>query len=153
MRIREFAEDGMDAMDVNARLERLERENRRMKKIGIVGIVFASVLFISGQAKTNKIAEANEFRLLDGSGNVRADLTMKPVSGPVSGPELSFYDDRGTTVAKISTRPPRRILGQIRKQRRSHHTCGRPYNPRYWTPSVPRRFQQQHPGRRNFYLD
>jgi hypothetical protein len=39
-----------------------------MKEIGIVGIVFASVLFISGQAKSNKVVEANEFRLVDASG-------------------------------------------------------------------------------------
>src|SRR5215510_5290231 len=63
-------------MDVNARLERLEKENRRMKKIGIVAIVFASVLFISGQAKTNKVIEANEFRLLDASGKKRATLDV-----------------------------------------------------------------------------
>jgi len=63
-------------MDVNARLERLEKENRRMKKIGIVAIVFASVLFISGQAKTNKVVEANEFRLLDASGKERATLDV-----------------------------------------------------------------------------
>lgn len=61
-------------MDIDARLEKLERENRRMKMIGIVGIVFASVLFFSGQAKTNKVVEANEFRLLDASGKERATL-------------------------------------------------------------------------------
>ena len=61
-------------MDINARLEKLERENRRLKKAGTVAIVFASVLFISGQAKTNKIIEANEFRLLDASGKERATL-------------------------------------------------------------------------------
>ena len=69
--MKEFAEDGMD---INARLEKLERGNRRMKKIGIVAIVFALVLFISGQGKTNKIVEANEFRLLDASGKERATL-------------------------------------------------------------------------------
>ena len=61
-------------MDINARLEKLERENRRMKKIAIVVVVVASVLFISGQAKTNKVVEANEFRLLDASGKERATL-------------------------------------------------------------------------------
>ncbi len=59
-RTRAFAEDGMD---IDARLETLEGENRRIKTLGIVAIVFASVLFISGQAKTNKIVEANEFAL------------------------------------------------------------------------------------------
>jgi hypothetical protein len=42
------------ASEINARLEKLERENSRMKKIGIAAIVFVSVLFISGQAKTNQ---------------------------------------------------------------------------------------------------
>ncbi len=42
-------------MDIDARLETLEGENRRIKTLGIVAIVFASVLFISGQAKTNKV--------------------------------------------------------------------------------------------------
>lgn len=88
-------------MDINGRLEKLERENRRMKKIGIVAGVVVSTFIIGGQAKTNKVVEANEFRLVDGSGKVRADLTMMPVSGP----ELCFYDDTGTVVAYISTTP------------------------------------------------
>lgn len=88
-------------MDVIARLDKLERENHRMKKIGIVAAVVVSTFIIGGQAKSNKIVEANEFRLVDGSGKVRADLTMMPVSGP----ELSFYDDHGTVVAYISTTP------------------------------------------------
>ena len=67
-------------MDINGRLEKLERENRRMKKAGIVGIVFASVLFISGQAKTNKVVEANEFILRDGNGKARARLSTVTVS-------------------------------------------------------------------------
>jgi len=86
-------------MDINARLEKLERENRRMKKIGIVAIVFASVLFISGQAKTNKVVEANEFVLKDGNGRARARLSMVTVSDTTlmqkDIPNLSFYDDEG----------------------------------------------------------
>jgi len=94
-------------MDANARLEKLERENRRMKKIGIVAVVFASVLFISGQAKTDKVVEANEFRLVDSAGKVRALLSMG------SGPELSFYSDHGTVVADIWTTPdPGLYLGE-----------------------------------------
>jgi hypothetical protein len=86
-------------MDINARLEKLERENRRMKKIGIVSIVFASVLFISGQAKTNKVVEANEFVLKDGNGKARARLAMVAVSDTTlmqkDIPNLSFYDTEG----------------------------------------------------------
>ena len=95
-------------MDINARLEKLERENRWMKKIGIVAIVFASVLFISGQAKTNKVVEANEFVLKDGNGRARARLSMftlfrDPDSAASAEntrmrkdiPNLSFYDAEG----------------------------------------------------------
>src|SRR5215468_10792936 len=57
--------DGGQASAINARLEKLDNENRGMKKIGIVAIVFASVLFISGQATTNKVVEANEFQVVD----------------------------------------------------------------------------------------
>ena len=59
-------------MEINARLEKLERENRWMKKIGIVATVVLSTLIIGGQAKTNKVVEANEFRLVDASRKVRA---------------------------------------------------------------------------------
>jgi hypothetical protein len=86
------------ASEINARLERLERENRRMKKIGIVAIVFASVLFVSSQATTNKVVEANEFHLVDASGNVRAYLQMSAAGGP----ELEFYDENKTSVGIFS---------------------------------------------------
>ena len=85
--------------DINPRLEKLERENRRMKKIGIVSIVFGSVLFISGQATTNKVVEANEFVLKDGNGKARARLAMVAVSDTTlmqkDIPNLSFYDTEG----------------------------------------------------------
>jgi len=95
-------------MDVNARLKKLEKENRRIKKMGIVTVVFASVLFISGQARTNKIVEANEFILKDGNGKARARLSMfAPFRDPDSAasaentlmqkdiPNLSCYDAEG----------------------------------------------------------
>ena len=90
MRMKESAESRMDsqASETNVRLERLERENLRTKKIGIVAAVVASVFFISGQAKTDKVVEASEFRLVDSAGKVRALLSMTP-----AGPDLSFYDD------------------------------------------------------------
>jgi hypothetical protein len=96
-------------MDINARLEKLERENRRMKKIGIVAIVFASVLFISGQAKTNKIVEANEFVLKDGNEKARARLSMVTVSDTTlmqkDIPNLSFYDAEGHPRISIAALP------------------------------------------------
>src|SRR5438034_3181178 len=93
--------DEEDSMDINARVEKLERENRRMKKIGIVAAVVVSTLIIGGQAKTNKVVEANEFRLLDASRKVRALLSMS-VSG---GPELTFNDASGDFVVALSTTP------------------------------------------------
>jgi len=83
-------------MDINARLEKLERENRRMKKIGIVAIVFTSVLFISGQAKTNEVVEANEVRVMVASGKIRAKLFS------INGPQLQFYDEAGTPLVTLS---------------------------------------------------
>ena len=86
-------------MDINARAEKLDRENRRMKKIGFVAIVFASVLLMSGQAKMNRVVEANEFHLVDESGKVRARLSMVTVSDTSlmqkDIPNLSFYDAEG----------------------------------------------------------
>src|SRR5215468_410461 len=99
-------------MDTNARLEKLEKESRRMKKIGTVAIVFASVLFVSGQAKTNKVVAANAFHLVDASGKVRAELSMN-FEGGLREPELIFYDHGGDVVAYISTTPaPGLYLGK-----------------------------------------
>jgi hypothetical protein len=96
-------------MDINARLESLERENRRIKKIGVVAIVFASVLFVSGQAKTDKVVEANEFVLKDGNGKARARLSMVTVSDTTLTqkdiPNLSFYDAEGHSRIFIAALP------------------------------------------------
>jgi hypothetical protein len=88
-----------DDMDINARLEKLERENRRMKKIGIVTVVFASVLFISGQAKTNKVIEANEFHLVDGAGKVRGTFVTNNDGQTL----LRLSDSTGQVVANFGT--------------------------------------------------
>jgi hypothetical protein len=95
-------------MDIHARLEKLEKENRRIKRMGIVAMVLASVLFISGQAKMNKVVEANEFVLKDGNGKARARLSMstlfrdpEPATRAENTlmqkdiPNLSFYDAEG----------------------------------------------------------
>ena len=79
-------------MDVNARVEQLERENRRMKKIGIVAAVVVSTVIIGGQAKTDKVVEANEFRLVDSSAKERASLLVS--FGQAA---LVFYSADGTS--------------------------------------------------------
>lgn len=61
--------------DIICRLEKLERENRRLKKIGIVAAVVVSAVIVGGQAKTNKVVEADEFRLVDASGKVRGKFS------------------------------------------------------------------------------
>ena len=83
-------------MDINARLEKLERENRRMRKIGIVAGVVVSMFIVGGQAKTNKVVEANEFHLVDASGKVRAKLSMV-----LTEPSLSFRDANGDEVVAL----------------------------------------------------
>jgi hypothetical protein len=96
-------------MDINTRLAKLERENCRMKEIGVVAIVFASVLFVSGQAKTNRVVEANEFVLKDGNGKARARLSMVTVSDITlmekDIPNLSFYDAEGHPRISIAALP------------------------------------------------
>jgi hypothetical protein len=80
------------------RLEKLERENRRMKKIGIVSAVVVSTLIIGGQAKTSKVVEANEFRLVDANGKVRAELSML-----LTEPAMSLRDGNGEDVVQLGT--------------------------------------------------
>jgi hypothetical protein len=46
-----------DMKDLVARLERLELQNWRMKKTGMVAIVVGLTVFLSGQAKTNKLED------------------------------------------------------------------------------------------------
>jgi hypothetical protein len=93
--------------EINARLEKLERENRWMKKIGVVAVVFASVLFISGQSKTNKVLEVNEFHLVDASGKVRAKLVMGGLS--LQGPELSFDAEGQSRISIVASDDQARI--------------------------------------------
>jgi hypothetical protein len=68
------AEDSMEN-DIIHRLEKLETENRRMKKIGIVAGIVVSMFIVGGQAKTARVVEANEFRLVDASGKVRGKFS------------------------------------------------------------------------------
>lgn len=88
-------------MDINLRLEKLERENRRMKSISIAAAVVAATMIIGGQAKTSKVVEANEFRLVDASKRVRALLSMSAAGGP----ELTLNDANGNFVVALSTAP------------------------------------------------
>ena len=77
-----------------------------MKKVGIVAVLFASVLFVSAQTKTNKIVEANEFRLVDGSGKVRASLSMNTY-GRLDSVRSSTWAGPRLEIACISARAMR----------------------------------------------
>ena len=59
-----------------------------------MGIVLASALIISGQAKTNKVVEAYEFRLVDGSGKVLGSLGQNEIGAIL---ELSDVNDKVVT--------------------------------------------------------
>jgi len=86
-------------MDLNARLEKLEKENRRMKKTGIVAVVLASTFLIGGQAKTSKVVEANEFRLVDGSGKVRGTFVTNNDGQTL----LTLTDSTGRVATSLGT--------------------------------------------------
>lgn len=90
-----------DLKSLNTRLQKLEAQNLRMKKIGIVTILFASVIVLSGQAKTgsiSKVVEANEFRLIDAKGRSRASLEMLGNQA-----ELSIKDPDGQPDVLLGT--------------------------------------------------
>lgn len=95
------------ASGINARLEKLERENRRMKKVGIVAIVFASVLFISGQATTNKVVEPNEFQVVD---QIMAAALARCYSVTADGVKtITFMPPTNEEVAEVKTLGPKAI--------------------------------------------
>jgi hypothetical protein len=64
------------------RVARLEAQNRRLKKAGFLALVFAATLTAMGQGQPNRVIEANEFRLKDTSGKVRAKLWMNDAKEP-----------------------------------------------------------------------
>jgi len=86
-------------MDLNARLEKLENENRRIKKIGLVAAVLVSTLIISGQASTNKIVTASEFRLVDTTGKVRGTFLTNAEGQTM----ISLTDPSGKLYTSLGT--------------------------------------------------
>jgi len=75
-------EPTMDKME--QRLDRLERENRWMKSIGTLVVVGIAAVVLMGQAKPRKVPkviEAEQFRLMDPDGKIRAHLYYTTTSG------------------------------------------------------------------------
>ena len=103
--------------DIITRFEKLERENRRMKKIGAVIAVLVCILFVSGQAKSgNKIVEANEFRLVDPAGKVRAEIFFPPDSTDA---KLLFRDPDGSTDVELGASSSGRAYLNLGKQQQA----------------------------------
>src|SRR5260370_23796006 len=75
-----------------SRVEKLERENRWLKRLGFVAFILAAGLISMGQARTNRVLEANKFLLRDASGQVRAELETTDESSP----SLVLFDAQGT---------------------------------------------------------
>jgi hypothetical protein len=85
--------------DLQDRLLKLEKHNRRPKQLGIAVLIVSASLIVMGQAPSKKVVEGNEFILRDGSGNVRARLSMNVPSGAAPGfpavVQLILFDERG----------------------------------------------------------
>jgi len=67
----------MDENSTNAlliRVNKLEKDNRRMKKVCLAATVLGTAFIALGQSQTPRVIEANEFRLMDSKGTVRAKL-------------------------------------------------------------------------------
>ncbi|MBI2816503.1 MAG: hypothetical protein HYX72_06160 [Acidobacteria bacterium] len=65
---------------LTARLERLEKQNRRMKQIGALALIVIGSVLLMGHASSKRTVEANEFKLKDSSGKVRAILDEDSLS-------------------------------------------------------------------------
>lgn len=83
--------------DVLARLEKLERENRRLKRIGSLAALIAVSLLSMGQAKSDRIIEAQKFVLKDGTGRIGGELSMGR-----AGATLTLNAPNGSPIPAVS---------------------------------------------------
>jgi hypothetical protein len=87
-----------DFKELRDRLLKLENQNRRFKQFGVAALIVIVSSVVMAQAPSTKTVEANEFILRDGSGHVRARLSMDET---LSGPELVLQDERGRPRIKL----------------------------------------------------
>jgi hypothetical protein len=91
--------------DLQDRLLKLEKQNRRFKQLGASAVIVIASLVGMGQGPAKKTVEANEFILRDGSGNVRARLSVDVPVGAAptytGSPQLVLYDDKGMQGVKL----------------------------------------------------
>jgi hypothetical protein len=81
------------------RLVRLENQNRRFKQVGVAVLMGVALLLVMGQAPARKTVEANEFVLRDGSGNVRARLSMVET---LDVPKVVLFDEKGKPSVQLT---------------------------------------------------
>ncbi len=88
--------------DLERRLLKLEKQNRRFKKFGAAVLSIAALLMVMAQAPARKIIEANEFVLKDGTGKVRARLSVQDETlGGGGFPKMAFIDESGNTSVEL----------------------------------------------------
>lgn len=83
---------------LGSRLDRIERENRFLKKAFVGLLIVASSIFLMGQARTSRTAEADTFLLKDNAGRVRARLAIESGDRPT----LTFLNEKGSIVASLA---------------------------------------------------
>jgi len=96
-------------MTIEERVERLERQNRRMKRVCLLcltAIITGALLCALGLTlnrahaqgtEAQKAIEASAFRLVDGQGNLRAELCTSRGS-----PALILYNKQGVDRAMLT---------------------------------------------------
>jgi hypothetical protein len=87
-----------DFKELQGRLLKLENQSRRFKQFIVAALIVAISLVVMAQALPNKTIEANEFFLRDGSGNIRAKLSMDENH---SGPVMVLLDEKGRPRIKL----------------------------------------------------
>jgi hypothetical protein len=93
-----MSSDVRDFKELQDRLLKLENQNRRFKQFGVTALIVLVSVVVMGQVPSGKTVEANEFILRDGSGTVRARLSMDETR---SGPEMVLLDEKGRPRIKL----------------------------------------------------
>jgi len=93
-----MSSDPRDFRTLQDRLLKLENQNRRFKQFSGLTLILVVSFVVMAQAPSTKTVEANEFVLRDGSGNVRARLSMDETR---SGPEMVLLDEKERPRVKL----------------------------------------------------
>lgn len=80
-----------------ARLEKVEKQNRMAKKLFLTALVLGGTLVVMGQARQNRVVEAERFLLKDGLGRTRARLELQGGDRPA----LSLLNENGFPLVSL----------------------------------------------------